>query len=489
MAPSADSVSAAAMSSSQYDFTTFRNVISGNLVTASETRHAINPATKEPSWEVPIATAQDVDEAVAAARRAFPPWAETPIEQRQHALKSFAAALAKHTSEFAKLLVIEQGKPLNWASYEAQLAPKKILELADMSVPDETLEDNEDRHVVARFPPLGVVVGIVAWNFPLILAVGKIIPAVLTGNTVIVKPSPFTPYTALKLVEIAQSFFPPGVVQALGGDETLGPLLTAHAGVDKITFTGSSATGKKIMESASKTLKRVTLELGGNDPAIVCKSVDIPSTAAKVAAMAFMNSGQVCVALKRIYIHDSIYPAFRDAMVAYTQTLKVGPGFEDGVAIGPVQNAMQYERVKGFLDDAAEHSQVVALGGDIPASEGYFISPTIIENPADDSRVVMEEPFGPVLPIMRWCDEEDVVRRANDTRMGLGASVWSRDLDEAARIALRIQAGSVWVNTHMEVSSSLPFGGLKESGLGVENGIVGLKAFCNMQVLFLKKKI
>ncbi|CAL3963131.1 unnamed protein product [Diplocarpon coronariae] len=485
MAPSADSVSAAAMSSSQYDFTTFRNVISGNLVTASETRHAINPATKEPSWEVPIATAQDVDEAVAAARRAFPPWAETPIEQRQHALKSFAAALAKHTSEFAKLLVIEQGKPLNWASYEAQLAPKKILELADMSVPDETLEDNEDRRVVARFPPLGVVVGIVAWNFPLILAVGKIIPAVLTGNTVIPIHAIYGPQARRDRTE----FLPAGRGAGSGGDETLGPLLTAHAGVDKITFTGSSATGKKIMESASKTLKRVTLELGGNDPAIVCKSVDIPSTAAKVAAMAFKNSGQVCVALKRIYIHDSIYPAFRDAMVAYTQTLKVGPGFEDGVAIGPVQNAMQYERVKGFLDDAAEHSQVVALGGDIPASEGYFISPTIIENPADDSRVVMEEPFGPVLPIMRWCDEEDVVRRANDTRMGLGASVWSRDLDEAARIALRIQAGSVWVNTHMEVSSSLPFGGLKESGLGVENGIVGLKAFCNMQVLFLKKKI
>ncbi|KAH7305147.1 aldehyde dehydrogenase [Rhexocercosporidium sp. MPI-PUGE-AT-0058] len=484
MAPSVDAP--AATNESNMDFTNFSNVINGKLSTGSKTTHAINPATKKPNWEVPVSTPQDVDEAVTAARTAFKTWSKTTIAERKAALEGWAAEIGKHVTDFAKLLVIEQGKPYQWAMFEADITSKQICNTAKLEVPEEIVDDGEGQQVITRYTPLGVVVGIVPWNFPMSLACGKISPAVLTGNTIIVKPSPFTPYTAIKVVELAQKFFPPGVVQVLTGDDGLGPMLTLHAGVDKITFTGSTATGKKIMESASKTLKRVTLELGGNDPAIICKSADIATVAPTIATLAFLNSGQICLALKRIYIHSSIYPAFRDAMVAYTKTLKVGEGFEEGVFLGPVQNKMQYDRVQGFFDDVEKHSMNVAVGGKVPDSEGYFINPTIIDNPDEASRLVVEEPFGPILPIMPWTDEDDVIARANNSRMGLGASVWSNDLKEAARIAKQLEAGSVWVNAHMELAPTAAFAGHKQSGIGAENGITGLKAYCNVQVLYLK---
>jgi len=243
------------------------------------------------------------------------------------------------------------------------------------------------------------------------------------------------------------------------------------------------------MESCSKTLKRVTLELGGKDPAIVCKSVDIAAVAPKIATLAFLNSGQICLALKRIYIHEDIFEEFRDAMVEYTKTLRVGDGTSEGVFLGPIQNSMQYERVQGFFDDVEKQGMKVAVGGKVPDSAGYFITPTIIEKPKEDSRLVTEEPFGPILPIMSWSDEKDAIDRANNTRMGLGASVWSSDLEEAARIAKQLDAGSVWVNSHLELNPSFAFGGHKESGIGSEWGVNGLKQFCNVQVLYFKKSV
>ncbi|KAL2068532.1 hypothetical protein VTL71DRAFT_14869 [Oculimacula yallundae] len=482
MAPSADTP--VASNSSKMDFTTFSNVIDGKLKSTSTTTHAINPATKQPNWEVPLSTSAEVDDAVAAARLAFKSWSKTTVAERKAALKNWAAEITKYTADFANLLVIEQGKPYQQgAMFEIDVTLKKITWTAILDLPEEVVEDGEGRQTIIRYTPLGVAVGIVAWNFPLFLAISKISPAVLTGNTVIIKPSPFTPYTAIKAVELAQKFFPPGVIQVLTGDETLGPMLTNHPGVNKITFTGSTATGKKIMESASKTLKRVTLELGGNDPAIICKSVDIATVAPTIATLAFVNSGQVCLALKRIYIHSSIYSAFKDAMVAHTKTFKVGEGFEEGVFLGPVQNKMQYDIVQGLFDDVEKHGMNVAVGGKTPDSKGYFINPTIIDNPDESSRIVVEEPFGPILPIMQWTDEEEVIDRANNTKMGLGASVWSKDLDEAARIAKQLEAGSVWVNSHLEMGPANTFAGHKESGMGAENGVEGLKAFCNIQML------
>lgn len=324
-------------------------------------------------------------------------------------------------------------------------------------------------------------------------------------------------------MELAQQFFPPGVVQVLSGDDSLGPWLTEHADVDKISFTGSTATGKRVMQSAAGTLKRITLELGGNDPAIVCEDVDIESTAQKIATLAFANSGQICVTIKRIYIQDTIFTEFRDAMVRHTKTLKVGNGLDPGTSQGPVQNAMQYERVQGFFKDIESERWNVATGGEKSSeAKGYFITPTIIDSPADDSRIVVEEPFGktlplspqnqnlseltthntlitsqlvtiltifigPIVPILSWNAESEVLARANNTKMGLGASVWTRNLEQGRRIAEQLESGSVWINTHLEVSPYAPFGGHKQSGIGSEWGNSGLKAFCNVQTLFLEK--
>lgn len=471
------------------DFTTFHNVINGKLGCSSQTRHGINPATKQPNAEVPVTTLDDVDDAVAAARAAFKIWCKTSIDERVAALNAFAAALLGYKDEFARLMTIEQGKTLDLATMEIMASYAWLTETAKLELPEEVMEDNENRTVITRYTPLGVVGAIVPWNFPLHLAIAKVAPAVYTGNTIIVKPSPFTPYCGLKAMELAQQFFPPGVIQVLSGDDKLGPWLTAHQGIDKISFTGSVTTGKKVMESASMTLKRVTLELGGNDAAIVCKSVDIKKIAPSVGMLAVLNSGQICVAVKRLYIHESIYNDFRSALVEFVNSLKVGNGLEEGVVLGPIQNSVQYDRVQGFFDDVEKENMKIAVGGRAANSKGYFINPTIIDNPKDDSKIVTEEPFGPIFPILSWSDEEEVITRANNSKLGLGASVWSSDLDEASRIAKRLEAGSVWVNAHAAVEPQFAFSGHKESGIGSEWGVVGLKSFCNTQTLYLPKRL
>lgn len=376
------------------DFTSFYNTIDGKLVSTTETRHNINPATQKPNAEVPVATPEDVDAAVAAARKAFISWSKVPYEERQKAVRDYAVALAEYREEFANLLVAEQGKPLHLAQGEVDSGSAWLNGLATYKVEDEKVEEDSDREIIVRYTPIGVAVGIVPWNFPIQLAIGKLASAVLVGCTIIIKPSPFTPYCDLKLGELAQNFFPPGVIQVLSGNDSLGPWLTSHPGVDKISFTGSTFTGKKVMESASKTLKRVTLELGGNDPAIVCADVDIETTAAKIATLSFLNSGQICLALKRIYIHESIYDKFLAAAVEFTKTLKYGEGHESGIFLGPVQNKMQFDRVSGFFDDIEKAGQKVAVGGKVDGSKGYFVQPTIIDSPKEDSRIVQEEPFG-----------------------------------------------------------------------------------------------
>ncbi|KAL6236246.1 hypothetical protein BDW75DRAFT_250277 [Aspergillus navahoensis] len=472
-------------------FDNFQNTINGEQTSTAEKRHGINPATGEPNPDVPVATKEDVDRAVAAAQAAFKTWSEVPFEERRKALLAFADAIEQYAEDFSKLLVQEQGKPLPFATYEVAESTRIIRSQAEIAegLKDEIIEDSAEKKIVVRHTPIGVGAGIIPWNFPCVLAIVKVAPALLTGNVIIIKPSPFTPYCGLKLAELAQRFFPPGVVQALSGDDQLGPWLTAHPGIGKISFTGSSATGKKVMESASKTLKRVTLELGGKDAAIVCKNVDVQSVAPEVVSKGFLNSGQICLAVKRIYVHESIYEEFRDAAVAYAKTVQVGPGTQEGVFMGPLQNSMQYEKVKGFFADLTKEqlSLTHADGEPFDNKPGYFIKPTIIDRPAEDSRIATEEQFGPIVPLLSWSDESDVIARANNTQMGLGASVWANDLDEAARIAAKLQAGSVWVNTHFEGDPRAPFGGHKESGIGTENGLHGLRQWCNLQTLYLKK--
>ena len=358
-----------------------------------------------------------------------------------------------------------------------------------MKLPVDKFED-EEKTVETTYHPLGIVGAICPWNFPLTLSVGKIAPALVTGNCIIVKPSPFTPYTALKLVEIAQSFFPPGVVQVLGGDEQLGPWMTAHHDIQKISFTGSTNTGKRIMEACARTLKRVTLELGGNDPCIVLPDVDIAKVAPEVAMGAFFNSGQVCVATKRIYIHASIYKQFLAALVAATEKLTTGDTTKAETILGPVQNEMQYERVSSFFKESEEKGYHYAIGGALdPTSTGYFIQPTLVDNPPADSKIVLEEPFGPILPTLPFSspDATDAIQAANALSHGLAASVWTADLALAHNIANKLECGSVFINSWAKPDPHVEFGGWKESGLGSEWGPRGILAYCVARAVHVYK--
>jgi acyl-CoA reductase-like NAD-dependent aldehyde dehydrogenase len=424
---------------------------------------------------------------VKSARAAFKTWSKTSFDYRRKALLAWADAIDANADGFAKTLTMEQGKPLTQATAEVGLVGIWTRGLSSIEIKENVIEETDDRKVVQRHTPMGVVGAIVPWNYPILLAVGKIVSAVYTGNTVIVKPSPFTPYCDLKLVELATRFFPPGVVQCLSGDDSLGPMVTEHPGIDKISFTGSIITGKRVMASCAKTLKRVTLELGGNDPAIICEDVDIDTIIPKIGNLSYLCSSQICMMIKRLYVHEKIYDEFLNKLVAFVKTLKVGEGTESDVFFGPVQNEMQFKKAKDLFSSITTESLKPALGGSIESSPGYFIHPTIIDNPPESSRVVQEEAFAPILPIMKWSDEDDVIERANALETGLGSSVWSKDFERATRIADQLQSGSVWVNNHFDLSPAAPFGGHKQSGMGVEWGLTGLLGYCNSQTQWLKK--
>lgn len=284
------------------------------------------------------------------------------------------------------------------------------------------------------------------------------------------------------MVEMAQQVFPPGLVQVLGGDDKVGPALVVHPDIQKISFTGSIATGKKIMASAAKTLKRVTIEAGGNDPAIVLPDAKIEEVAPKVAMGAFFNTGQVCIASKRIYVHESIYKPFLQALSGVAKSLKVGSSNDEGVMLGPIQNEMQYEKVKTFFKDTKDKGYKFALGGgDVEASKGYFVQPTIIDNPPEDSMIVTEEPFGPIVPVQSYSSISEVITRANDTTMGLGATVFGTDLKKCTEVADQIESGSVWINNFPQPDPRGQFGGFKESGIGTEFGRLGILAYANVK--------
>ncbi|KAG9568821.1 betaine aldehyde dehydrogenase 1, partial [Aureobasidium melanogenum] len=466
----------------------FANIINGEARTKSDNYHqGVNPASGEKLWNVPIATQSDVDEAVAAAQKAFESWSRKPIEERKELLKNFRDLWSGYQEEFTTLLCKETGKPRQFAAMEVGAVCAFFDHHISLNIPEERVEDDE-KILTTRYMPLGVVGAICPWNFPLVLSFGKICPALLTGCTIIVKPSPFTPYTSLKAIELAQTIFPPGVVQVLGGDDKLGPMFTEHPGIAKISFTGSTATGKKIMAACSKTLKRVTLELGGNDASIVREDVDIEATAPQLVMGAFQNSGQVCVATKRIYIHEKIYRPMVDAMAKVATSLKVGTPDEKGVMLGPTQNQMQYEKVKTFFQDSKDKGYNFITGsGDVEEKNGFWIQPAIIDNPPNDSKIIQEEQFGLILPVQPYSDEEEVIKRANSTNSGLGACVWSKDEKAAERIALRLEAGSVFINSFEKPTPQAIFGGHKESGIGGEWGTQGLLSYCNPHVIHLYK--
>jgi acyl-CoA reductase-like NAD-dependent aldehyde dehydrogenase len=462
--------------------------LGGDAVTTDRTASVVNPATGEEIGSVPVATREDLDRTVAAARAAFPGWAATPVEERQRIVSAMGDRMEEHAEEFMALLTREQGKPRAGAEWEVYGTIAWFREISKQSLPEEVLLDTLDRTVVTRWTPLGVVGGITPWNFPILLAVWKIAPALVAGNCIVVKPSPYTPLCTLKLAELVADIAPPGVFNVISGDDDLGKWMTSHPDIDKIAFTGNTETGKDVMRAAAGTLKRLTLELGGNDPAIVLADVDPAKVAPQLFWAAFQNNAQFCNAAKRVYIHEDAYEAVRDALVEYAKTVKVGDGREADTDLGPIQNAPQYAKVKEYFDDCRAQGYTFALGGDIDEdSPGWFVPVTIVDDPPERSRLMVEEPFGPILPLVRWRDEDDVVRRANDTPWGLGATVWGKDLEAVERIGRQMEAGTVWINEVHQYAPNQHFGGHKQSGIGCENAIDGLAEYTNWQSLCINR--
>lgn len=461
--------------------------VGGQARQASAQLDVINPATGQVFAQCPAAGSAELDAAVSAARAAFPAWRDAGFETRAACLARLAEAVSAQVEPLARLLVQEQGKPLGQARDEVGRAGALSMGMTRIKVEPEVLVDDAERHIELHWAPLGVVGVITPWNAPVNLAIGPMTAALYTGNCIVLKPSPFTPLCTLRIGELMRDIFPPGVVNVLAGGDELGALMTTHTGIDKISFTGSVATGKKVMASAAGTLKRVTLELGGNDAAIVLDDVDPAAVAKKLFFAATVNSGQVCMAIKRIYAHEAIYDALCAALADEARKARVGNGLDDGTVLGPIQNCRQYERVRGFIDDLRQGPGTVLAGGEQPEGAGYFIHPVVVAEPGDSSRIVTEEQFGPVIPVMKFSDVDDAVRRANDTRYGLAGSVWSRDTARAAAIAGRLEVGTAWVNQHRHTMATVPFGGAKESGMGRNYSLLGLRGNMEPRVVSILK--
>jgi acyl-CoA reductase-like NAD-dependent aldehyde dehydrogenase len=460
------------------------NLIDGRLIGSNASFEVVDPATGRAFALCPDASQADLDAAVAAARRAFPAWAALGFEGRRALIFALADRITAAADELAPLLTREHGKPLDQARMELAVSGHHMKQLASLELSDEVLRDDDRGKVELRYHPLGVVGAIAPWNFPVALAMHKVAQALYTGNTLVLKPSPYTPLTTLAVARLAADVFPAGVLNILAGGNDFGAWMTGHPDIDKITFTGSVATGKKVLASAAGTLKRVTLELGGNDATLVLEDADLDKAAAGIARSSFFNSGQICMAIKRVYVADSVRDALLEKLVAKVEALKVGPGTEPGIEMGPIQNKVQYDKVRAYLEDAvARPGANVLTGGNARGGDGYFIEPTIIIGLAEDVPLVSEEQFGPVLPVLTFASVDEAVARANDTRFGLGASVWSRDEGRAREVAGRLMAGTVWINRHGLNESDVPFGGMKESGYGREHGVLGIRAYQELQVV------
>lgn len=467
--------------------TDFSLLIDGQASQAAETLDVINPAYGQVFARCPAASPAELDAAVAAARRAFESWRKTSYEHRADLIRELAAALREHQDPLAELLTREQGKPLNQSVAEIGRGAAQSEGMVGIEITVETLIEDEQRHIELHYRPLGIVGIITPWNAPVNLALGPLVSALYTGNTVVLKPSPYTPLTTLKLGELLGEIFPAGVVNVLAGGDELGQAMTEHVDIDKISFTGSVATGKKVLASAAGTLKRVTLELGGNDPAIILDDVDPKAIAKRVFFASFVNSGQVCMAIKRIYAHQSVYDELCEALVNEAKAAVVGNGLDPDTQLGPIQNRMQFDKVVDVLEDTRQSGARILCGGEVPNEPGYFFPPTLVTDIAEDSRLVSDEQFGPIVPILSFSDLDDALRRANDTRYGLSGSVWTSDLEKGKEIAAQLEVGTAWVNQHRATSAFVPFGGAKESGYGRQYSILGLKGYMEPEVVSVAK--
>jgi acyl-CoA reductase-like NAD-dependent aldehyde dehydrogenase len=462
----------------------FTQTIDGKSEKSESSFEVVNPATTAAFANCPDASREQLNRTIAAARTAFHDWSRKSFSERRRFLHKFADRVRDYANELAKVITLEQGKPLSNSQREVAGTANSLEQMANLKVKDQVLRNDGKNVITLSYKPLGVVGAITPWNVPVGLAAHKIAQGLIAGNTMVLKPSPYTPLATLLLGEMSLDILPPGVFNVLAGGNDLGQLLVEHPGIDKVSFTGSVATGKRVMASAACTLKRVTLELGGNDPAILLDDADFDTMTPKIFGAAFANCGQVCMAIKRVYVPENHYDRVCNSLAEMAKNYRVGDGFEPDVQMGPLQNKMQFDKVLGVLEDTKRQPGVRILAGGHPLNRpGYFLEPTIVADIGDDTRLVREEQFGPIIPILKYRDIDDAVARANDTRMGLCASVWTKDVQKGAEVASRLEAGTVWVNHHLGSEADIPFGGFKESGVGREHGVMGLQSYMEPQVL------
>jgi len=458
-------------------------------------KHAVtNPSTLEHVGEVEFSSRQDVEREIMHAHEAFAKWRSTPFAERAAILRKTAESLRKFKAEIAATLTREQGKPLKEAVIEVErtadtfdlYSSDDIGTLVDSALSSRARSRDSD-YVPGKFSeivrrPLGACAAIVPWNFPLTLMANKLVPALATGNTVVVKPAPTTPLAAQRCIELLyEAGLPEGVVGIVIGGADTGAALIEHPLIRKVSFTGSTATGKAIMALAAKGLKRLTLELGGNDAMIVCEDADVVSAARAAAVGRFFNAGQACIATKRIYVHRSKYDEFVARVSERAAKLPVGDGFDPNVRMGPLHSQPQRESVEGFVRDALERGAKAAAGAKRPDSKGYFFEPTVLVDVPDNARLIREECFGPVLPVMAFDSIDEAFARANSTVFGLGSSIWTSDVALQERAVRELDAGYTWINDIATDYDRLPFGGVKESGFGKERGTEVLNEYLELK--------